>query len=97
MCLAALKRSRLIVFRDCGQWVQVERRPDGDLEFRHPNDWVIPDVPPPARVSAEPVHALRALNDACGSSPDAHTATPEWRGERLDVAYAIDVLHPLAR
>jgi len=26
----------------------------------------------------------------------AWTATPTWRGERLDVGYAIDVLHPLA-
>ena len=25
-----------------------------------------------------------------------HTATPGWRGERLDVGWAIDVLHPLA-
>jgi hypothetical protein len=24
------------------------------------------------------------------------TATPTWQGERLDVGYAIDVLHPLA-
>ena len=27
----------------------------------------------------------------------AQTATPGWLGERLDVGYAIDVLHPLAR
>jgi hypothetical protein len=26
----------------------------------------------------------------------ARTATPGWQGERLDVGYAIDVLHPLA-
>ena len=26
----------------------------------------------------------------------AHTATPGWLGERLNVGYAIDVLHPLA-
>ena len=25
----------------------------------------------------------------------AHTATPSWLGERLNVAYAIDVLHPM--
>jgi hypothetical protein len=25
------------------------------------------------------------------------TATPGWQGERLDVGYAIDVLHPVAR
>jgi hypothetical protein len=27
----------------------------------------------------------------------AWTAAPDWQGERLDVGYAIDVLHPLAR
>jgi len=27
---------------------------------------------------------------------DARTATPRWLGERLDVGYAMDVLHPLA-
>jgi hypothetical protein len=27
---------------------------------------------------------------------NARTATPSWQGERLDVGYAIDVLHPLA-
>jgi len=27
----------------------------------------------------------------------SRTAMPGWLGERLDVGYAIDVLHPLAR
>ena len=27
---------------------------------------------------------------------DAHTATPGWVGEWLNLGYAIDVLHPLA-
>jgi hypothetical protein len=27
---------------------------------------------------------------------DARTACPAWLGERLDVGWAIDVLHPLA-
>jgi len=32
-----------------------------------------------------------------GLSLRAHTMTPGWLGERLDVGWAIDVLHPLAR
>jgi hypothetical protein len=36
------------------------------------------------------------MNDAAGLELNAHTATPSWLGERLDVGYAIDVLHPLA-
>jgi len=39
---------------------------------------------------------LRAMNEAAGLELDPHTSTPLWQGERLDVAYAIDVLHPLA-
>jgi len=44
----------------------------------------------------DPVERLRATNDAAGVSPHAQTATPRWLGERLDVGYAIDVLHPRA-
>ncbi|HEX9822133.1 MAG TPA: hypothetical protein VGD07_21240 [Methylomirabilota bacterium] len=40
---------------------------------------------------------LGARNDAEGLVLTAHTATPGWLGERLDVGYAIDVLHLLAR
>jgi hypothetical protein len=76
---------------------QVERQPDGDLQFRHPAGWAIPYVPPPAEVPADPAHAIRARNEAEGLVLDAHTATPGWLGERLDVGYAMDVLHPLAR
>jgi 5-methylcytosine-specific restriction endonuclease McrA len=76
---------------------QVERRADGDLQFRHPAGWAIPYVPPPAEVPDDPAHAIRARNEAEGLLLDAHTATPGWLGERLDVGYAMDVLHPLAR
>jgi hypothetical protein len=43
------------------------------------------------------VTALRTANDALGLRIDARTSTPGWLGERLDVGYAIDVLHRLAR
>jgi 5-methylcytosine-specific restriction endonuclease McrA len=76
---------------------QVERQPDGDLQFRHPSGWAIPYVPPPAEVPGDPAHAIRAPNEAEGLVLDAHTATPGWHGERLDVGYVMDVLHPLAR
>jgi hypothetical protein len=75
---------------------QVERLADGELQFRRPNGWIVPDVPPPPKVPDQPVELLRATNDAAGLELHAHTATPSWRGERLDVGYAIDVLHPLA-
>jgi hypothetical protein len=75
---------------------QLERLPDDELQFRRPNGWILPDVPPSANVPSQPAEVLRALNDAAGLILNAHTATPIWQGERLDVVYAIDVLHPLA-
>jgi len=76
---------------------QVERLPDGELQFRRPNGWLLPDVPPSPRVPDDPVESLRELNDEEGLVLDERTATPGWYGEGLNVDYAIDVLHPLAR
>jgi hypothetical protein len=75
---------------------QVERHPDGELSFRRPDGRLLPEVPPPVALPADPVHALRARHDAQGLRPHARTAIPGWLGERLDVGWAIDVLHPLA-
>jgi 5-methylcytosine-specific restriction endonuclease McrA len=76
---------------------QVERQPDGNLCFRRPDGRVVPEVPSPPPVPPDPVSDVRAQNDAAGIVVNARTATPGWQGERLDVGYAIDVLHPLAR
>jgi hypothetical protein len=75
---------------------QCERGADGALRFRRPDGLLLPDVPPPARVPADPVEALRARHEAAGLRVHPRTATPSWLGEPLDVGYAIDVLHPLA-
>jgi len=75
---------------------QIQRQPDGELQFRTPHGWLIPDVPPPVDVPDDPLQIIRAQNEAAGLRLNAHTATPGWLGERLDVGYAIDVLHPLA-
>ena len=53
-------------------------------------------MPPPAAVPADLIHALRAHNGGRGLEIHARTTTPGWLGERLDVGWAIDVLHPLA-
>ncbi len=75
---------------------QVARESDGDLHFRRPDGQLLPEVPPPATVPADPADVLRARHEAQGLSIDARTSTPGWLGERLDVGWAIDVLHPLA-
>src|ERR1043166_4897395 len=76
---------------------QLARQPDGELQFRRPDGQVVPEVPAPPGVPRDPVNALRALNEADGVHLHARTAMPGWLGERLDVGYAISVLHPLAR
>ncbi|MGH7389539.1 MAG: DUF222 domain-containing protein [Candidatus Rokuibacteriota bacterium] len=75
---------------------QVERQSNGELVFRRPTGLLLPDVPPPPEMLDDPVAVLRARNDEAGLHLDARTAMPGWLGGRLDVAYAIDVLHPLA-
>ena len=75
---------------------QIERQPDGELRFRRPDGRPVPAVPASAPVPADPVHALRSGHEAQGLRIDARTARPSWLGERLDVGWAIDVLHPLA-
>src|SRR5262245_32692420 len=75
---------------------QCERLPNGELQFRRPSGLIVPDVPPPPKVPDAPASLLRALNEADGLCLHAHTTTPSWQGEQLNVAYAIDVLHPLA-
>jgi hypothetical protein len=57
----------------------------------------LPDVPAPTAVPADPVGALRARHAAEGLRLHARTGLAGWLGERLDVGWAIDVLHPLAR
>ena len=75
---------------------QVERRPDGELSFRRPDGRLLPEVPAPPAVADDPVQALRAMNAASGLHLDAQTTRPGWLWERLDVGYAIDILHPRA-
>src|SRR5213594_170702 len=75
---------------------QVERQRDGELCFRRPDGKLLPESPTLPPVPADPIGTLRARNEADGIHIDANTSKPGWLGERLDVGYAIDVLHPLA-
>src|SRR5205823_4267862 len=67
---------------------QLDRQPDGELRFRRPDGQVVPEVPAPPAVPRDPVHALRARNEADGVHLNARTAMPGWLGERRDVATA---------
>ena len=75
---------------------QVERHADGELHFRRPDGRPIPDVPPPVAVPPDPMEALWARHRAQGLTLHPRSLTPSWLGERLDLGWALDVLHPLA-
>jgi Domain of unknown function (DUF222)/HNH endonuclease len=75
---------------------RVTREPDGALLFRRPDGRALPDVPAPVAVPDDAVETLRARHASEGLRLHARTACPGWLGERLDVGWAIDVLHPRA-
>jgi hypothetical protein len=75
---------------------QVERDTDGKLCFSTPGGRSIPAVPAPPGVPSEPARAIVAANQAGGVAINARTSCPSWLGERLDLGWAIDVLHPAA-
>ena len=76
---------------------QVENGTDGALQFRRPDGRALPDVPAPAMTPTDPAEALRALHATQGLRLHARTGLSQWFGERLDVGWALDVLHPRAR
>jgi 5-methylcytosine-specific restriction endonuclease McrA len=76
---------------------QVKRQTDGELRFRRPDGRDLPQVPRPPAVRGNAATTLRARHDADGLVLHARTGGAGWLGERLDVGYAIDVLHPLAQ
>jgi hypothetical protein len=75
---------------------QLSREANGELRFRTPLDQLIEAVPAPPSLSADAVEGLHAENKALGFHIGPHTSMPSWLGDRLDLGYAIDVLHPLA-
>jgi hypothetical protein len=76
---------------------QVERQDDGGLQFKRPDGRLMPEVPPAPEIRGNAVETIRMHCAAAGLQLHARTAMPGWLGERLDVGYAIDVLHPRAR
>jgi hypothetical protein len=75
---------------------QVVRGPDEAFHFRRPDGRPLPEVPVAAPVPADPATALQAQHVAQGLRLHARTLCPQWLGERLDVGWALGVLHPLA-
>jgi 5-methylcytosine-specific restriction endonuclease McrA len=75
---------------------QVARDTDGALRFQGPSGLALPEVPPPVLMLEDAVEAIRRRNGDDGLAINARTARPSWSGERLDLGWAIDALHPRA-
>jgi HNH endonuclease len=75
---------------------RVVREADGTLRFRTPAGRPLPEAPAPPAVPADPAAALVTAHRARGLVIDARQTVPTWYGERLDLGWAIDVLHPAA-
>ena len=71
---------------------EVVRTGDGRFEFRRPDGAVLPVVAAAARWQGAALAPTAARLAAGGVRIGPHTATPQWYGESLDVAEALDVL-----
>ena len=69
---------------------------DGSLVVSRPDGRVLANVPPFVTRTEDAVGSVRAANMAHGVYLGPRTAMPSWTGERMDVAWAVGVLHPLA-
>ncbi len=72
----------------------VELGDDGEARFFWPDGRPVPDVPPAPIWAGTALASTHAHLETAGLRIDPHTATPDWGGERLDVDWAITVLHP---
>ena len=68
---------------------RIEHTEDGELRFFRPQGWEIPSVPPPPPLIEDPLAELESLLDEEDVSIDALTGLPRWRGERLDLNWAV--------
>ena len=72
----------------------VVRDTDGRLSFSNPRGRPIPEVPAQPAVPPDAAPTLMATNRAHGLVIHPRTGLPNWCGERLDLGWAISVLHP---
>ncbi len=64
----------------------------GEARFVRPDGRQLPAAPRLPAVAGAPLGPVTARLDRAGNRIGPHTATPAWRGERLDVDWAVSVL-----
>jgi hypothetical protein len=74
---------------------QLTRLSDGELDFRMPDGQPLRNAPRPPFFDNDPMDEFYTQNADVELSP--RSLGSDWSGERLDLDYAISVMHPLAR
>ena len=64
----------------------------GEARFLRPDGRPLPEAPALPAVTSAPLAPVTARLDRAGIRIGPHTATPAWRGERLDVDWAVSLL-----
>ena len=72
----------------------VARDVDGAIHFWRPDGQPVLDAPPPPLRAGDVVAPIETVNDANGLRITPRTGLPTWTGERLDLGWAINALHP---
>jgi hypothetical protein len=71
--------------------------PDGAFTFYRPDGRPLPNAPATPPVPTDVVASLAATHNGRGLEINASTALSQWRGERLDLDYAILTLRRTLR
>ena len=64
----------------------------GDVQFVRPAGRPFPAVPPAPLWIGAPLAPVTERLDREGAAIGPHAATPVWRGERVDIGWAVGVL-----
>ena len=64
----------------------------GDVEFVRPDGRPFPQAAPPPLWTGEALAPVNERLEQESLEIDAHTATPHWKGERVDMNWAVDLL-----
>ena len=64
----------------------------GEVAFTRPDGRPFPQAAPPPLWTGEALAPVNERLEQDGIEIDAHTATPRWKGERVDMNWAVDLL-----
>ncbi len=76
------------------QGFAVELGEDGDVRFTHPGGWPLVPAPTAPGWTGAALAPTDARLKADGIHIDRNSVTPGWHGEKLNLPWAIAVLHP---